>query len=283
MVAESLPHPSASAHLPEPGSMFAGHMVESEVGRGGMGVVFRARQPRLGRVVALKVVCPELLADDAVQQRFLEEAITAASIEHPNVVPVHDAGEADGVAYMVMRYVPGTDLRTLVRAQGPLPVQLAAEITAKVADALDALHRAGYVHRDVKPRNVLVAAGGHVYLSDFGLARPIDACPADGGWVGTVAYAAPEQITGHPTDPRSDVYGLGGLLYFALTGRPPFERDSLDETLRAHLSEAPPAPSSIRPGLPPEIDAVVVRALAKEPASRFATAGEMARAAQLAA
>ena len=277
---------STSVAQPVPGTILAGHRVEAMVGRGGMGVVYRARHCRLGRVVALKVIAPELLEDASVQRRFLEEAVAAASFEHPNVVPVYDAGESHGIPYLAMHYVHGMDLCAMVGRLGPLEPARAAEIVAGVGDALDAMHRAGYVHRDVKPRNVLIAGGGHVYLTDFGLARRVasgSGATCAGHWAGTVDYAAPEQIRGGHTDARTDVYALGCLLHFALTGRPPFTRENLEARLWAHLHEPPPAPSALRPGLPPELDALVARALAKDPADRFPSAGDLGRAALMAA
>ncbi|HET8951289.1 MAG TPA: serine/threonine-protein kinase [Solirubrobacteraceae bacterium] len=268
------------------GTVFAGHHIEEKVGRGGMGVVYRARHCRLDRVVALKVVAPELLDDELVQRRFLEEAVVAAAVEHPNVVPVHDAGESDGIAYMVMQYVQGSDLRALACEPGGLTARRAAEIVAEIGDALDAIHGAGFVHRDVKPRNVLIGRDGHAYLSDFGLARAIAAgtgATRTGHWVGTVDYAAPEQIQGRGADARTDVYGLGCLFFFALTGRPPYAGETLEAKLWAHLSEAPPAPSRLRAGVPAAMDAIVTRGLAKDPAERFASAGELGRAALSAA
>jgi len=264
---------------PVPGSEFAGHMVEAIVGRGGMGVVYRARHRGLDRVVALKVILPELLDDATIHQRFVAEAITAASIEHPNVVPVHDAGDVDGLAYMTMRYVQGMDLRALVRARGPLAPARAAEVVSRVGDALDAIHACGFVHRDVKPRNVLIARGGHVYLGDFGLARPATShsgATRTGEWVGTVDYVAPERIQGAPADARTDTYALGGLLHFALTGRPPYERDNDGARLWAHVYDPPPVPSRLQAGVPRAFDAVISRALAKDPASRYSSAGELA-------
>ena len=270
---------------PRPGTFLAGHRVEATIGRGGMGVVYRARDCRLGRVVALKVIAPEHLEDATVQRRFLEEAVTAASFEHPNVVPVYDAGESDGIAYMVMRYVPGMDLCAMACALGPLGPARAAGIVAAVGGALDAMHGAGYVHRDVKPRNVLIARDGHVYLTDFGLARRVASgagATCAGHWVGTVDYAAPEQIRGGHTDARTDVYGLGCLLHFCLTGHAPYARENLEARLWAHLHEPPPSPSQLREGVPTAMDALVARALAKDPADRFASAGELGRSALLA-
>jgi serine/threonine protein kinase len=268
------------------GTVLAGHRIEEKVGRGGMGVVYRARHCRLDRVVALKVIAPELLDDELVRRRFLEEAVVAAAVEHPNVVPVHDAGEADGIAYIAMHYVQGADLRALACGPDRLSPVRAAGIVAEIGDALDAIHAAGYVHRDVKPRNVLVGRDGHAYLSDFGLARAIaeDAgATRTGHWVGTVDYAAPEQIQGRRSDARTDVYGLGCLLFFALTGRPPFAGETLEAKLWAHLSEAPPAPSELCAGIPVAFDAVIGHALAKDPAERFTAAGELGRAAVRAA
>lgn len=268
------------------GTVFAGHRIEAQVGRGGMGVVYRARHCRLDRLVALKVIAPDLLDDAAAQRRFREEAVVAASLEHPNVVPVHDAGEVDGIAYLAMHYVHGTDLGTLAPSVDPLAPAYAAQIVARVADALDCLHDTGYVHRDVKPRNVLVARDGHVYLSDFGLARHVAAVAGAtraGDCVGTVDYVAPEQIRGQRAGARADVYGLGCLLFFALTGRAPYAGETLEAKLWAHLQEPPPGPSRLRPELPPALDAVIVRALAKDPADRFHTAGELGRAALRAA
>ena len=266
------------------GTVFAGHTIETVLGRGGMGVVYRARHCRLGRVAALKVVAPELHEDAAAQQRFLEEATVAAAIEHPNIVPVHDAGEAGGVAYLAMRYVPGADLFVTARGRAPLTARHAAAIVADVGDALDALHGAGYVHRDVKPRNVLIGNDGHVFLGDFGLARPV---AGDGGtsWrrAGTVDYAAPEQIRGEQADARGDVYGLGCLLFFALTRRAPFAGETARAKLRAHLHECPPAASALRPDVPKAMDAVIARAMAKAPGDRFPTAGDLGRAALAAA
>ena len=241
--------------LLEPGALVAGYQIESVVGRGGMGVVYRARELDLDRVVALKVIAPELLEAPAIRARFLREARAAASIEHPNVIPVHAAGERDGVAYLVMRFVEGDDLRTLVRRDGPPSPGRAAEVVGDIGEALDAIHRAGLVHRDVKPANVLVDRRGHVYVTDFGLAKQVlsqagSTATASGQWVGTLDYIAPEQIRGGAVDARADVYALGGLLHFVLTGRVPFERDADEAKLWAQLSDPPPVPSEHRPELP---------------------------------
>ncbi len=199
-----------------PGMVVAGYRIESFVGRGGMGVVYRAIQLELERVVALKVIAPELLDDDDVRTRFLTEARAAASVDHPNVIPVHTAGEDAGVAYIAMRFVAGEDLRSLVRHGGALDGAEAAGMVAQAGAALDAIHRAGFVHRDVKPANLLVDRDGHVYLTDFGLAKM--ALTHSGGtrtgqWVGTLDYVSPEQIRGGRIDARADVYALGGVLH----------------------------------------------------------------------
>ena len=202
--------------------------------------------------MALKVIAPELLDDEDVRARFLAEARAAASVDHPNVIPVHEAGEDDGIAYIAMRYVAGDDLRSLVRRGGALDPAEAAGIVAQAGAALDAIHRAGFVHRDVKPANLLVDSGGHVYLTDFGLAKQVltrTGGTRTGQWVGTLDYVAPEQIRGGRIDARADVYALGGVLHFALTGRVPFEREGDEAKLWAQLSAPPPVPSALRRGL----------------------------------
>jgi streptogramin lyase len=269
-----------------PGTEFAGHRIESLVGRGGMGVVYRARHLELDRVVALKVIAPELLEDPVIRERFVREARTAASIEHPNVIPLYYAGEHDGVAYLVMRYIDGDDVRKIVRRDGVLEPERAAVITAQAAAALDAIHAAGYVHRDVKPGNLLLARGDHLYLTDFGLAKQVltrSGATRSGHWVGTLDYVAPEQIRGDRIDARADVYALGGVLHFMLTAHIPFDRDSDEAKLWAHLSEPPPLPSRLREGLPVEFDAVVTRAMAKDADQRQPSAGDLGRAARAAA
>ena len=266
-----------------PGTVVAGYRIESLVGRGGMGVVYRAIQLDLERVVALKVIAPELLDDDDVRARFLTEARAAASVDHPNVIPVHAAGEDDGVAYIAMRYVAGDDLRALVRYGGPFDPAGAAAIVAQAAAALDAIHRAGFVHRDVKPANLLVDRDSHVYLTDFGLAKAVftrTGGTRTGQWVGTLDYVSPEQIRGGRIDARADVYALGGVLHFALTGRVPFDREGDEAKLWAQLSAPPPVPSAVRRGLPAQFDLAVARAMAKEPDDRYPSAGDLGRAAQ---
>jgi len=270
-----------------PGALFAGCRIEGVLGRGGMGVIYRATELRLGRPVALKLVSGDG-GDDAAdrerRERFEREARLTASIEHPNVIPVYGAGEEDGCLYLIMRYVPGTDLQALLRREGRLRPGRAADIIAQVADGLDAAHAAGLVHRDVKPANVLLA-DDHVYLSDFGITRVQDGrtrITESGAWVGTVDFMAPEHLRGEPTDARSDVYALGCLLYTTLTGEPPFRRETVPATITAHLHDVAPRPSAT-PGVPTAFDTVVARALAKDPADRYASAGDLGRAAIAAA
>jgi Protein kinase domain len=269
----------------EPGMQIAGCRIEAVAGRGGMGVIYRATEVHLGRPVAVKLITAERAGEEAFRTRFERESRLTASIDHPNVIPVYAAGEEDGVLYLVMRYVAGTDLRALLKEEGRLPPERAARIVGQVAAGLDAAHAAGLVHRDVKPANVLIADGGHVYLSDFGIVRAVDAetrLTDSGEWVGSVDFMAPEHLQGRPTDARSDVYSLGCLLYTALTGASPFRRDTAAATITAHLHERPPRPSRT-PGVPEPFDRVIARALAKDPAERYPSAGDLARAAAAAA
>src|SRR3954471_3028668 len=236
----------------EPGTIFAGHRIEMVAGRGGMGVVYKATQLALDRTVALKVIAAGLLEDQTVRNRFVRESKVAASIDHPNVIPIYYAGEEDGIAYIAMRYVAGDDVRSLVRREGPLEPSKAARIVAQIASALDAAHSAGLVHRDIKPANVLIATEDHVYLTDFGLTKhalSIAGSTKPGHWVGTLDYVAPEQIRGERVDARADIYALGCLLHYTLTGDVPFKRDSDEAKLWAHLQDPPPKPST-QPGVP---------------------------------
>jgi serine/threonine-protein kinase len=270
-----------------PGDVFAGCRIEAVLGRGGMGVVYRALQIDLRRPVALKVIAGDRATDSDFRERFEREARMAAAIDHPNVVPVHGAGEEDGELYLVMRYVPGSDLHGLIKRDGHLDGTRAAAVVSQIASALDAAHAAGLVHRDVKPGNVLLTGSGeaeHAYLSDFGLMRPFDPdnpLTESGQWIGTIDFASPEQLQGEPVDARSDVYSLGCVLYAALTGTPPFPRGTVPATLLAHMHEPPPRPSTT--GAPREFDRVIARALAKDPDDRYPSAGDLGRAALAAA
>jgi serine/threonine protein kinase len=271
------------------GQIFSGYLIEAVAGRGGMGVVYRATQIGLGRTVALKLIAPEVAADEDFRERLQRESRLLASVDHPNVITVYEAGEADGQLFMSMRHVEGMDLRSLLAAQGPLAPERAARIVAQVGAGLDAAHANGLVHRDVKPANVLIEQVGsadRAYLSDFGLTKKANLASAitrSGHWVGTLDYAAPEQIEGRPVDARTDVYALGCVLFEALTGRAPYVRDSDAAKLWAHLHEPPPSARALRPRLPAELDQVIARAMAKEPARRYPSTGALGRAAIAAA
>ena len=261
---------------PAVGETFGPYRVESILGRGGMGTVYLATHARLERKVALKVIAPWFAQDDEFRERFLRESRLVASLDHPHVIPVYDADEIDGVLFLAMRYVPGPSLRALLRSDDRLSMGETARIAEQVAGALDAAHRTGVVHRDVKPGNILLAdPDHHAYLCDFGLARrtAAEGATRTGSFLGTADYSAPEQVEGGPVDGRADTYALGGVVFHCLTGRPPFARDSEFATLRAHLEDEPPAP-----GVSPGVDAAVRRALAKRPEDRYPTAGDFAAA-----
>ena len=244
------------------GTTIGGYRIEELAGRGGMGVVYRATQRSLGRPVALKVISPELADDPRFRERFERESRLTASIDHPNVIPLYEAGAAGDALFMSMRWVPGTTLETLIKRGGGLDPARAAAIVAQVGAALDAAHAHGLLHRDVKPANVLVTEDPteHVYLTDFGLVKRVgtDAhLTRTGQLLGTIDYVAPEQIRGEEVDARSDIYSLGCVLFHALTGRVPFETDNEVTKIYAHLSEPPPRPSDYVSGLPPGLDDVV--------------------------
>jgi hypothetical protein len=268
------------------GTEIVGYRVEELVGRGGMGVVYRATDLRLKRQVALKLLAPELARDARFRRRFLTESQIAASLEHPHILPVHDAGEAGGLLYIAMRYVEDSDLKRLLDAQAPLSPERTLQLLGEVADALDAAHERGLIHRDVKPSNILIslqAGREHSYLADFGLTHQA----GDGATVGTtsqlvgtVDYAAPELIERQDVDARADVYALGCVLYECLTGEVPFPRDSDLAVLWAHMRTDPPCVSERRAELPGAIDDVVATALAKAPEKRYASCGDLMSAAR---
>ena len=242
-----------------------GYRIEEVAGRGGWSVVYRAIELASGRRVALKTVATELAGDPSFRRRFTRECEIAAAVEHPSLVAVHEVGDG----WAALEWIDCVTLRELA----PVAPERAAAIVAQVGSALEALHNGGFVHRDVKPGNVLVAAGDRAYLTDFGLAKEISEDPgltAAGRWLGTVDFAAPEQIRGQPTDARSDVYSLGCVLSFALTGSVPYPRSTPEATMRAHLHE--PAPEA------DAFDDVLARALAKNPERRFQSAEELVRA-----
>ena len=270
----------------EPTAIIAGYRVEAVVGRGGMGVVYRAAQLALDRPVALKLIATERAQDPLFRALFERESRLAASIEHVNVIPVYEAGRGRRAA--LHRDAPGRRRRPRAGAghDGALEPARAARLAGQLAGALDAAHARGLVHRDVKPANVLLTLDvpEHLYLTDFGVAKQIGTAGATraGGWVGTLDYLAPEQVEGGTTGPAGDVYALAGLLCHCLTGAVPFPRDSEPAKLWAHVNAPPPAPSRLRPELPAAIDDVIARGMAKDPAERFASAGELARAYALA-
>src|SRR4051794_29400892 len=269
-----------------PGTQFGAYRIESVAGQGGMGVVYRATQLGLDRAVGLKVITPAFAHDEEFRARFQRESKLAASIEHPNVIPVYEAGEHDGTLFLAMRFVDGTDLKSLLTREGRLEPLRAARFVGQIAAALDAAHAAGLVHRDVKPANALLASQDHVYLTDFGLTKRAasgSAMTKTGQMVGTVDYVAPEQVEGGSVDARTDVYSLACVLYHLLTGRVPFDKPSEMAKLFAHVHEDPPRPSDSVPGSPGALDDVVWRGMAKEPTKRFLSAGDLGRAALAAA
>jgi serine/threonine-protein kinase len=269
-----------------PGSHIAGYRIEEQIGRGGMAVVYRATDVRLNRSVALKILAPELVSDDAFRQRFIREMRSAAAVDHPNIVPVFDAGEADGALFIAMRYVSGQDVRTLLDSERTLAPARVVHLIAQVASALDDAHAGGLVHRDVKPGNMLISAmpgsdqPDHVYLSDFGLSKEAfsSSLTMTGQFLGTLDYMAPEQVEGHPIDGRADQYALACTAFEMLAGAPPFQRDAGLAVLWAQLSEPAPSLLALRPDLPTAVDQVIGRALAKSPADRFANCAAFAAA-----
>jgi adenylate cyclase len=268
----------------EPVEQLAGYRIESELGRGGMGVVYLAEDTRLHRMIALKVLPPEVAGDEGFRARFERESELAAGLEHPNVVPIYEAGEADGRLFIAMRYIRGANLAELLAADGRLEPGRTLDILKQVASGLDEAHANGLVHRDVKPANILIAAGRdggpeHAYLSDFGLTKRSGSAtgPTRTGQVlGTLAYVAPEQIEGRTPDGSADVYSVGCVVFHCLTGEVPFPKDSDVAIMWAHIREAPPKVTALRAELPARVDAVVARAMSKDPAERYPSCGDLA-------
>jgi pSer/pThr/pTyr-binding forkhead associated (FHA) protein len=268
------------------GSIVAGCRIEQVISHGDMAIVYRAEELALQRPVALKLIHPERSGEERFRERFKRESKVAAAIDHPNVIPIFDAGDADGVLYLTMRLVEGTDMRALIAAEGRIEPRRAARIIRQVGAALDAVHAHGMLHRDVKPSNVLLARQDHAYLSDFGLAKraaAVGGLTRQGSIVARVEYVAPEQILNEPVDARSDIYALGCLLFETLTGEPPFARWTEGPEALAHLNAPVPSAVELCPGLPPEFDEVVARAMAKDPAERYPSAGDLAQATLVAA
>ncbi len=274
---------SVSGSRLERGSQVAGYRVDDVIGHGGMGVVYRVTNVALNRIYALKVLTPELAEDEQFRQRFQREMRIAASLHHPNVVAIHYAGEQDGLLFLAMDYVHGTDLRDVLIKDGAVEPSRAVELLTQVASALDAAHRRGLVHRDVKPANILITVRDgeeHAYLTDFGLAKRHDAfsgLTVQGTIIGTVDYMAPEQITGGDTDARCDIYALGCVFFQMLTGKVPYEREHSVATLYAHVHDPPPPLAGPLAEEYPEFVRVLARAMAKEPADRYPSAGDFAR------
>jgi hypothetical protein len=267
------------------GSLVASYRIIDQAGAGGMAVVFRARDERLGRVVALKVLAPALAADAGFRQRFMRESRAASAVDDPHIIPVYEAGEADGALFIAMRFVSGGDLAAVLDREGPLPAGRVAGFISPVAAALDAAHAAGLVHRDVKPANMLVdtrpGRPDHVYLSDFGLSKGAlwsASLTGSGHFLGTPHYAAPEQAAGRAVDGRADQYALACAAFTLLAGVPPFVRDPPMAVLLAHLSDPPPSLTSLRPDLPGAVDRVMAKAMAKAPEDRYGRCQDFARA-----
>ena len=264
------------------GDEISGYRIEGLVGVGEGTLVYRATDLRLGRTAALKVLVEELEGEGA-RRRFLRESELATATAHPNIIPVYAAGEVDGAAYIAMRFVEGHDLETLIERRSPLHEDEVLRIVEQVAAALDAAHARGLVHCDVKPGNILVERDtGHVFVTDFGIATETSSrgLSREGFFLGTIGYAAPEQIMGGALEPPVDVYALGCVLYEALAGRKPFGERSDVELLRAHIGEPPPALTPWRGDLAPAVDAVVARALAKAPGDRYRSCRELFEAAR---
>ncbi|MEA2475214.1 MAG: hypothetical protein QOE06_3129, partial [Thermoleophilaceae bacterium] len=268
----------------EVASQLGPYRIGTYIGRGGMGVVYRAEHVHLGRQVALKLLAPELAENESFRERFVRESRVAAQVDHPNVIPIYEAGEADGTYFIAMRYVEGQDLREILHTSGPLDLDRALEVLGQVAGALDAAHGQGLVHRDVKPGNILVVGGsGHCYLTDFGLTKAISsdtAFTATGQFVGTTDYVAPEQIEGKELDRRTDVYSLGCVFYECLAGTPPFRRETDMAVMWAHMQEPPPRVTDRRPDLPAGLDQVIATAMAKSKDDRFPSCSTFAAAAR---
>jgi ABC-type oligopeptide transport system substrate-binding subunit len=269
-----------------PGDVFGGYRVLSRLGEGGMGIVYLAEHIGLGRKVALKLLPPQLASDPRFRERFIRESRTAASLDHPNVIPIYEAGESDGRLFLAMRYVDGTDLNRILHDRGRLEPTRALRILKQVAGALDAAHERGLVHRDVKPANVMLTAGSgteeHVYLTDFGLTKRMaseSGITDTGQFVGSLDYAAPEQFEGGTLTPATDLYSLGAVLYECLTGEPPFRREQDAAVMFAHLLAPVPKVTDSRAELLPGIDQVLARAMAKKPEERYSSGAQLVTAA----
>ena len=270
------------AVVPRIGTEFAGYRIEALLGRGGMSVVYRAENVRLGNKVALKLLAESLADDESFRERFVRESRTAATLNHPNIVTIYDAGDREGVLYIAMRWVQ-EDLRAHLRREGPLAPDHALAVVAQVGSALDAAHARGLLHRDVKPANILLEPSGSgappiAYLADFGLTKHLESrsgITASGQFVGTIDYMSPEQIEGREVDARTDIYSLGCVIFESLAGATPFRRETEVAVLWAHMRENPPPLSEVRPDLPREVDEVLAKAMAKSPDDRYRSCREL--------
>ena len=275
-----MPDTSDDARL---GTVIAGYRIEERIGRGGMGVVYRAEHLNLRRRAAIKIIAPDLAESSGFRQRFTRESRIAAALQHPNIVTVYDAGEVDGLLYLAMQYIEGEDLSAILQKDGRLRPYRAIDVCRQVAAALDAAHAMGLIHRDVKPANVLIE-GRTAFLTDFGLTKQLEGTNAQitrvGDVVGTIHYVAPEQIEGRKVSARTDVYALGCLLYHCLSGQVPFAHETDVAVIYAHLSEEPTKLSTLQRDLPAGLDAVVAKALDKSPDRRFPSCGDMISAAR---
>lgn len=266
------------------GTPFGRYRLIEVIGQGGMGKVYRAHDTVIDRYVAVKVLSPELAAETGFRERFRREAHTAAQLTEPHIVPIYDTGEVEGKLYLVMPIINGTDVGTLLRREGPMNPQRAVVVIEQLAAALDAAHAAGLVHRDVKPSNALMTSRDFTYLIDFGIAHNLAATRVTktGAIIGTLAYMAPERFTDGIADARADIYSLTCMLHECLTGAQPYPGDSAEQQITAHLTLSPPKPSKLNRNVPAAFDDVIARGMAKRPADRFASAGELARAASAA-
>jgi serine/threonine protein kinase len=270
------------AVVPRIGTEFAGYRIEALLGRGGMGVVYRAENIRLGNTVALKLLSDELAEDESFRERFVRESRTAATLNHPNIVTIYDAGDWEGVLYIAMRHVDG-DLKAYLRREGPMAPDHALAIAAQVGSALDAAHARGLLHRDVKPANILLDPGEPgappiAYLADFGLTKHLESrsgITASGQFVGTIDYMSPEQIEGRDVDARTDIYSLGCVVFESLAGATPFRRETEVAVLWAHMRDDPPPLTEVRPDLPSEVNTVLAKAMAKAPEERHSSCREL--------
>jgi hypothetical protein len=270
------------AVVPRIGTQFAGYRIEALLGRGGMSVVYRAENARLGNKVALKLLAETLADDESFRERFVRESRTAATLNHPNIVTIYDAGDWEGVLYIAMRWVE-EDLKAHLRREGPLAPDHALAVAAQVGSALDAAHARGLLHRDVKPANILLESGEPgappiAYLADFGLTKHLESrsgITASGQFVGTIDYMSPEQIEGREVDSRTDIYSLGCVIFESLAGGTPFRRETEVAVLWAHMREEPPPLTEVRPDLPQELDHVLAKAMAKAPEERYGSCREL--------